>query len=108
MLQTKEIEKKFIQIDNEIGMASKMCLSDASASPQLKDSLSRLNKKSVLVKQAVQDNNPAKIVKFVDELEMLGDEAEQVCLKDTNITANVREAVEKVHRDLSSLKRQLH
>jgi len=108
MLQAKEIEKKFMQIQNEIGAASKLCLNDKAVSSTLKDSLTRLNKKSILAKEALQDNDEAKIIKIVDELEMLGDEAERFCLKDTHITSDVREAVETVHRDLSNLKRQLH
>ena len=50
MLQAKEIEKKFMQIQNEIGAASKLCLNDKAVSSTLKDSLTRLNKKSILAK----------------------------------------------------------
>ena len=108
MLQAKEIQKKISQIENEIGMAAKACLTDAATSPQLRDSLTRLNKTSGLARQAAQDNDQAKIVKMVDELEMLGDEVDRFCQKDTHVTSNVRETVGRVHRDLSTLKRQLH
>jgi hypothetical protein len=108
MLQVKDIETRFKKIDHAIGMAYKACNSAADASPQLVECLTRLNKQSILVKQAVQANDEAKIVKSVDELEMIGDEAERACIKDTHATSSIKDAVGKVHRDLSELKHQLH
>jgi hypothetical protein len=108
MLQAKDIEKKFNLIEQEIGQASKQCLSISDASPQLKECFTRLNKQSLVVKQAVQAHDEARILKSIDELEMLGGEAEKACIRDSHVTKDIKDSVWKMHHDLSDLKQQLH
>ena len=108
MLQVKDIEKKFSQIDQAIVSASKACLNVPDASPQLMESITKLSKQSALMRQAMQSNDEIKIRKTVDELEMIGGEAERACARDSHATSTIKEAVVKVHRDLYDLKQQVH
>lgn len=108
MLQIKDIEQKFIPIDQAIVSTSKACSNVSEASPQLIDSISKLSKQSTMLKQVLQSNDEMKIRRTVDELELLGGEVEKACSKDSRATSTIRDAVVKVHRDLTDLKRQLH
>jgi len=108
MLQVKEIEKKFTQIDQDIGVASRACLSSSDASPQLKESLKKLDQQSYQMKRAVLATDQERIIRTVDELELLGSQAEKACIRDSHVTASLKESVEKVHRGLFELKKQLH
>jgi hypothetical protein len=108
MLQAKEIEKKFTQIEQSIVAASKACLDAKDTSPELKECMTKLGKQSTLAKQAMQSSDETKIRRFVNELELLGDQAEKACSKDVHATQGIKTAVSKVHNDLSNLKQQLH
>ena len=108
MFQAKEIERKFTQIEQTIGLASKACLDAKGTSPELKECINKLGKQSALAKQAMQSSDETKIRKFVNELEMLGDAAEKACVLDGHATQSIKAAVSKVHHDLSDLKQQLH
>lgn len=109
MLQAKEIEKKFTQIEQSIGMASKACLDAKDLTPQLKDCINKLSKQSSVAKQSLQTSDETKIRKAVEELEMLGNEAEKACSSYGGASASdIKAAVSKAHNDLSDLKQQLH
>ncbi len=108
MLQVKDIERKFNQIDQAIVVASNACQNVSDTSPQLMESMTRLSTQSTVMKQAVQSKDEAKIRRTVDELELIGEQAEMACRKDSHATASIKDAVVKVHRDLHDLQQQLH
>ena len=53
-----------------------------------------------------QDEN--QVQRCIDELEQLGDRAKDACEQSGNIDSELRDAVMQAHRELSSLKHQLH
>ena len=108
MMQTQEIQKRFNSIEQAIGQAAQTCLSETNASPQLKDCIQKLDRQSSLAKEVMQSSDQSRIRKAVEDLEMLGDEAKRACRSDAQVTPRLKEAVTKVHDQLSDLKHQLH
>jgi hypothetical protein len=61
-----------------------------------------------MAKQVMQSSDEARIVQCVDDLESLGDEAKRVCRMDAQMEPRLKEAVTRVHDELSDLKHKLH
>jgi hypothetical protein len=108
MLQASEIQQRFSRIEQAIGQAAQTCLSEAGTPPQLRDCIQKLDRQSSLAKEVMQSRDESRIRKVVDDLEMLGDEAKRVCRDQTQVAPRLKEAVTKVHDELSDLKHQLH
>ena len=107
MLQMKEIEQRFSRVEQAIGQARQV--TEARSTPMdLKQCIDRLGRHSGLIKKAVQSNDERQIRRVVDDLEQLGDEAERACGADSHVTPQIKEAVRKMHNELSDLKHQLH
>jgi hypothetical protein len=108
MLQANEVQKRFDRIEQAIVQARQTCMADGNASPELKDCITKLDKESSKAKQVLQSQDEDKIRDCVDDLEMLGDEAKRACAQDTRANPQMKQAVTKVHQELSDLKHQLH
>jgi hypothetical protein len=107
MLQANEIEQRFERISEAIGQASKAC-DDGNMSPDLKDCIDRLDRQSGAARAVLQSHDDARIRDCVNDLEMLGDEAKRVVHSDHQAPAQLCDAVDRVHDQLSDLKHQLH
>lgn len=108
MLQANEIQQRFSRIEQAIGQASQACQSGSNTPPELKDCIDRLDQQSSAARQIMQSSDQQRIVQCVDDLEMIGDEAKRVCRTDGQIEPGLKEAVIRVHDELSDLKHQLH
>jgi len=56
----------------------------------------------------MESKDENRIRQWVDDLEQVGDRAEQACQRATKVDAKVKSAVTSVHAELSDLKKQLH
>lgn len=108
MLQANEIEKRFDRIEQAIGQASDTCTQVGGVSPALKNAIEKLDQQSSMAKKALQSRDESQIRQCVDDLEMLGDEAKRAVASDARVTPQLKQAVIKVHDELSDLKHQLH
>jgi transcriptional/translational regulatory protein YebC/TACO1 len=108
MMQSQEIQQRFSRIEQAIGQAAQTCLSEVDTPPQLKDAIQKLDRQSSLTKEVIQSSDQSRIRKAVDDLEMLGDEAKRVCRNEAQVAPRLKEAVTRVHDELSELKHQLH
>lgn len=108
MMQSNEIQQRFSSIEQAIGQAAQTCINETGTPPQLKECIQKLDRQSSLAKEVMQSQDESRIRKCVDDLEMLGDEAKRVCKTETQVTPRLKEAVTRVHDELSSLKHQLH
>lgn len=108
MLQPNEIQQRFSRIEQAIGQAAQTCLAEMDTPPQLRDCIQKLDRQSSLAKEVMQSSDESRIRKCVDDLEMLGDEAKRVCRDQQQVAPRLKEAVTKVHDELSDLKHQLH
>jgi hypothetical protein len=107
MLQAQEIEQRFERITQAIGQAAQ-AVDESTASDDLKDCIDKLDRQSDTARQILQSHDEERIRDCVDDLEMLGDEAKRTVRNDPQASAQVKDAVNRVHDELSDLKHQLH
>jgi hypothetical protein len=72
------------------------------------DCVDQLDKKSEGAKKIMESKDENRMRQWIDDLEQVGDRAEQACQRATNVNAKVKSAVASVHAELSDLKKQLH
>jgi len=108
MIQASEIQQRFNSIQQAIGAAAQSCQSEANAPAELKQCIERLDRDASTASQVMQSNDETRIRQCVEDLEQLGDEAKRVCRQDAQIPSRLKEAVLRVHDELSDLKHQLH
>lgn len=108
MLQSNEIQQRFSSIQQAIGSAAQVCQSEATAPSQLKDCIQRLDRDASTASQVMQSSDENRIRQCVEDLEQIGDEAKRVCRDQPQMAPRLRDAVMRVHDELSDLKHQLH
>lgn len=108
MLQANEIQQRFNSVEQAIGQAAQACSAERDVPSELRDCIQKLDRQSDLAKEVIGTRDEMQIRKFVDDLEMLGDRAKQVCGSGAKLTPQLKNAVLRVHDELSDLKHQLH
>ncbi|TDN57743.1 hypothetical protein [Paraburkholderia sp. BL10I2N1] len=108
MLQASEIQKRFTHLERTIEKASQACHADTSLPKELMECVDQLDKKAEGAKKIMESKDENRMRQWVDDLEQVGDRAEQACQRATNVNAKVKSAVTSVHAELSDLKKQLH
>lgn len=108
MLQANEIQQRFNSIEQAIGQAAQACSAERDVPSELRDCIQRLDRQSDLAREVIRSRDEMQIRKVVDDLEMLGDRAKQVCGSGASLTPQMKNAVMRVHDELSSLKHQMH
>ncbi|MEO7578750.1 MAG: hypothetical protein ABIT83_14155 [Massilia sp.] len=108
MLQANEIEQRLNHIQQTIGEAEQVCRAAGSVPQQLQDCIDRLWQESNQVRQVMQSQDQQRIIECVDNLESISDEAKRASRSQPNMSANLENAVTRVHAELSELKHQLH
>ena len=108
MLQANEVARRFGAIEQSIGQAAQLCGSAQEMPMDLKDCINQLDQQTATVRQAIDSHDDARIRLAVDNMESLGDRAKKACGTAPNLTPEVKNAVIKVHDELSDLKHQLH
>lgn len=108
MLLPNEIEQRFQTIEQVIGQAAQACSAERDVPSELRSCIQKLDKQSEQARDVLRSHDAARIRKLVDELENLGGRARQVCGSGVKLTPQMRNAVLRMHDELSDLKHQLH
>jgi chromosome segregation ATPase len=108
MLQASEIQKRFTHLEQTIEKASQACHADSTLPKELMDCVDQLDKKSGNAKKIMESNDETRMRQWIDDLEQVGDRAEQACQRAASVNPKVKSAVSSVHAELSDLKKQLH
>lgn len=108
MLQANELEQRFNIIEQAIGQAAQACSAERDVPSELRSCIQKLDQQSDQAKEVIQSHDEERIRKMVDDLEYLGDRAKQVCGSGANLTPQMKNAVTRMHDELSNLKHQLH
>lgn len=110
MMQANEVQQRVSQIKQTIQQASQACESAGDSLPgNIKSRIEQLDQRSnQAAKTLQQSSDDASIRQCVDELEQLGDQAKTACETAANVDQKVKDAVIKVHQELSQLKHQVH
>ena len=107
MLQANEIQQRFTSISQAIGQAAQACSADSDVPSELFNSIQKMGKQSDQALAAFMSFDPERIKKMVADLEQLADRAKQVCSNGGNVTPQMKVAVNQMHDQLSSLKKQI-
>jgi predicted Rossmann-fold nucleotide-binding protein len=108
MLQHSEIKQRFGLIEREIGEAATACQADAKLPQKLKDCVIQWELHTNKAKQIMSSQDDKSILRCVDDLEEIGQRAEEALRGATGINNKVKTAVVHAHSELADLKRQLH
>ena len=108
MLQAKEVARRFGAIEHAIGRAAQLCGKQQGMPMDLKDCIKQLDQQKSAVRQAIDLQDDTRIRQAVEQMESLGDRAKRACGTASSVTPEMKNAVLKVHDELSDLKHQLH
>lgn len=107
MLQPSQIQQRFSQVQQVINQAEEVCRNDQSVPSEIRDCIQKLAHETDRAQSVMQSNDQSDIIRCIDDLEAIGDEAKRVCTS-TRPSPQVQSVVVRVHDELSNLKHQLH
>ena len=109
-MQMNEIKQRFDRFEQCVEDAMRACEHDSSASPQLADTLRQLDREvheaHNMIHSAEEENS--ELIECIDRLEEMGDDAKRACQSASSLSANTRDSVLDLHKEISTLKHQLH
>ncbi len=108
MLHTNDIQRRLTAIEAAIGQASQACSAERDVPGELRTYIQRLDKQSDTAQAVLASRDEPRIRKLIDELEMLGGRARQVCRSGAAVSPQMKSAVNRMHDELAELKQQLH
>ena len=108
MMRSNELQQRFSQVEQSIHHAAECCQSATNVPMDLKDSIQQMDQRTSQARTTMQSQDENQVQRCIDELEQLGDRAKDACEQSGNIDSELRDAVMQAHRELSSLKHQLH
>jgi hypothetical protein len=108
MMQPKEIQQRFNQVEQTIHHAAQVCQNATTVPMDLKDCIQQMDQQSSQARQMMQQAQDEQSMRqCVDQLEELGDRARDACERAGNVDNELRSAVMQAHRELSDLKHQM-
>lgn len=108
-MQVSEIKQRFNQFEQCVEKAMQACQKDANVPPQLADTIKDLDREVHAVHdQVLQARADSDVVSSIDRLEEMGDNAKDACKSASNLSQETQNAVLDMHREISTLKHQLH
>ncbi len=107
MLQTAEIQQRFMNVQQVVNQAEQVCQSDQSVPSEIRDCIHKIAEEAGRAQSVMQSNDQSSMIQCIDDLEAMGDEAKRVCTS-TKPSPQVQSVVVRVHDELSNLKHQLH
>ena len=109
MMQAKELQQRFSQVENTIHQAAQRCQTAQAVPMDLKDCIQQLDQRAVQARNMMQSQDENQIRQCVDDLEQLGDQAKDACENAPgDLDRELKDAIMQAHRELSDLKHQLH
>jgi uncharacterized coiled-coil DUF342 family protein len=108
MLQSNEIQQRFTNVEHAVHQANQACQGGTNIPRDLQDCVQQLDRQTSQATQVIQSQDQTRIIQCVDDLEQLSDRAKEVVERSRNVDGGVRDAIMQAHRELSSLKHQLH
>lgn len=108
MMQMNEIQQRFSDVQRAVDHASQACRTQQSLPQDLRECLQQLDQRTSQAQQVIQSQDEDQIRQCVDELEQISDRAERAMQSANSVDSELRNAIDEAHRELSSLKHQLH
>ena len=107
-VDASETKKRFTHLQQTVSDTSRACHTGKTVPADLMNWMDELDRECQSAKKVMSSRDQDRIRLWVDDLERLGDRAEQACQQAGGLDDRIRDAVRSMHSELSDLKRQLH
>jgi uncharacterized phage infection (PIP) family protein YhgE len=108
-MELNQIKQQLSQVDLIINRAVQALKDDKAAPQELKDYVQQLGTQTRQAQQKLkQPQSDAALAQYIDDLEITGGRALQVCENARNLSPQAKTAVHQVYEQVSDLKQQLH
>jgi hypothetical protein len=108
MLQEQEIRRRLSSVQLAVGQAAQALSAERHLPGELRDYIQRLDRQSDSITEVLALRDPARIVKLIDDMELLGARARRVCSSGLPLTQQMKAAVNHMHNELADFKQHLH
>ena len=108
LLHASETKKRFTHLQQTVSDTSRACHTGKTVPADLMNWMDELDRECQSAKKVMSSRDQDRIRLWVDDLERLGDRAEQACQQAGGLDDRIRDAVRSMRSELSDLKRQLH
>ncbi|UGQ47468.1 hypothetical protein [Massilia endophytica] len=108
MLQEQEIRRRLSSVQLAVGQAAQALSAERHLPGELRDYIQKLDRQSDSITEVLALRDPARIVKLIDDMELLGSRARRVCASGLPLTQHMKAAVNHMHNELADFKQHLH
>ena len=108
-LEIRQVRQQLTQVGLIIHRATQALRSDKSAPKELIDCVQRLDQQSQQAQQRVQDpEDEFVLMRYIADMEESGDRVKEACDKASELSPRTKSAVQLAHKQVSTLKYQIH
>jgi hypothetical protein len=109
VLEIRQVKQQLTQVGLIIHRATQALRDDKTAPKELIDCVRRLDQQSQQAQQRVQDpEDEFVLMRCIADLEETSDRVKEACDKASDLSAQAKSAVQLAHKQVSSLKYQIH
>jgi hypothetical protein len=104
----QEIRSRLGSIQLAVGQAAQALSAERNLPGELRDYIQKLDRQSDRICEILALGDPARIVKLVADMELLGARARRVCTSGLPLSGQMKSAVNLMHNELIDFKQHLH
>lgn len=104
----QEIRSRLNSIQLAVGQAAQALSTERNLPGELRDYIQKLDRQSDRIGEILALRDPARIVKLVADMELLGARARRVCTSGLPLSGQMKSAVNFMHNELIDFKQHLH
>jgi hypothetical protein len=104
----QEIRSRLNNIQLVVGQAAQALSAERNLPGELRDYIQKLDRQSDRIGEILALRDPARIVKLVADMELLGARARRVCTSGLPLSGQMKSAVNLMYNELIDFKQHLH
>jgi len=109
-MQINEIKQHFNNFEQCVHDAMQACQQESNVSPRLADTIRDLDREvrgaHDMVINAQEESDD--LIQCIDRLEEMGDDAKRACQSSSGLSNKMQSTILGLHKEISTLKHQLH
>lgn len=108
MLPEQEIRSRLSSVQLAVGHAAQALSAERHLPGELRDYIQKLDRQSDRIGEILALRDPRRIVKLIEDMEILGARARRVCSSGLPLSGQMKSAVNHMHNELIDFKQRLH
>ncbi|GGC04188.1 hypothetical protein [Pseudoduganella buxea] len=108
MLAEQEIRSRLSSLQLAVGHAAQALSAERNLPGELRDYIQKLDRQSDRITEILALREPRRIVKLIEDMEVLGARARRVCSSGLPLSGQMKSAVNHLHNELIDFKQKLH